>query len=96
MQGNVTNNVDTFKKLSEVYGVVLETVRELKIDYEIVPSVRWKSTLGIKGRVRADQKKAAQEYVINTYNIKPAQDTCDAICIGAHILKEVPKVEDFN
>lgn len=40
MQGNVTNNVDTFKKLSEVYGVVLETVRELKIDYEIVPSVR--------------------------------------------------------
>ena len=96
MQGNVTNNVDTFKKLSEVYGVVLETVRELKIDYEIVPSVRWKSTLGIKGRVRADQKKAAQEYVVNTYNIKPAQDTCDAICIGAHILKEVPKVEDFN
>ena len=98
MQGNVTNNVQTFKVLSEVFGVILETVRELNIDYDIVPSVTWKSTLGIKGRTRPEQKRNAQQYVLDTYKVKAIQDTCDAICIGAHILsnKKSPKVEDFN
>ena len=67
MQGNVTNNVQTFKVLSEVFGVILETVRELNIDYDIVPSVTWKSTLGIKGRTRPEQKRNAQQYVLDTY-----------------------------
>lgn len=98
MQGNITNNVQTFKVLSEVFGVILETVRELNIDYDIVPSVTWKSTLGIKGRTRPEQKRNAQQYVLDTYKVKAIQDTCDAICIGAHILsnKKSPKVEDFN
>lgn len=92
MQGNITNNVQTFKVLSEVFGVILETVRELKIDYEIVSSNTWKSTLGIKGRARAEQKRNAQQYVLDTYGVKAIQDTCDAICIGAHIIQK----EGFN
>lgn len=74
------------------------TVKEMGIDYEVVASSSWKSTLSIKGRNRAEQKRNAQEYVLNTYNLKVIQDTCDAICIGAHILSKnkSPKVEDFN
>ena len=87
MQGNVTNNVQTFKVLSEVFGVVSEALQEKKMKYTVVMSGTWKSTLGIKGRTRPEQKRNAQEYVLQTYNVKAIQDVCDAICIGAHVLK---------
>jgi len=87
MQGNVANNVQTFKVLSEVFGVIAETLQEKKMKYTIVMAGTWKSTLGIKGRTRPEQKKNAQEYVLKTYNVKAIQDVCDAICIGTHCLK---------
>lgn len=87
MQSNVTNNIQTFKALSEVFGVIQELITELGIKYTVVPSATWKSTLGIKGRTRPEQKRNAQEYVLNTYGVKAVQDVCDAICIGTHILK---------
>lgn len=87
MQGNVTNNVQTFKVLSEVFGVVQELITELGIKYTTVPSVTWKSTLGIKGRTRPEQKRNAQAYVLDKYGVKAVQDVCDAICIGTHILE---------
>ena len=88
MQGNVANNVQTFKVLSEVFGVISEVLQEKKMKYTVVMSGTWKSTLGIKGRTRPEQKRNAQEYVLQTYNVKAIQDVCDAICIGAHVLKK--------
>lgn len=86
LQGNVANNVQTFKTLAEVFGVIYELVTDLEIDHEAVLSSSWKSTLGIKGRTRPEQKKNAQTWVINTYGVKPSQDASDAICIGAHTI----------
>lgn len=82
MQNNVINNIVTFKTLAEVFGVIEELLVELGIPHEAVPSVTWKSKLGIKGRNRSEQKKAAQEYILSTFGIKPTQDEVDAICIG--------------
>jgi Holliday junction resolvasome RuvABC endonuclease subunit len=98
MQGNVTNNVQTFKILAEVFGVIYELVTDLDITHDAVLSSTWKSTLGIKGRTRPEQKKNAQTYVIDTYGVKPSQDASDAICIGAHILKHgcEPITENFD
>lgn len=90
MQGNITNNVQTFRVLAEVFGVIYELVTGLGIPHTAVLAGTWKSTLGIKGYARAEQKKNAQEYVLNTYGVKAIQDVCDAICIGAHILKKKP------
>lgn len=59
LQNNVVNNVDTFKKLAEVFGVVYELCVELKIPRTAVLASSWKSTLGIKGKDRAAQKRAA-------------------------------------
>ena len=87
LQNNVVNNVQTFKTLAEVFGVLYELAAERKIKNSAVLASSWKSTLGIKGRDRAAQKRAAQEYVVNTYSVKPTQDECDAICIGAHMVK---------
>lgn len=86
MQASVGNNVQTFKILAEVFGVILMLCTELKINYTIVSSNTWKSTLKIKGKKRSEQKKDAQRYVLENYGIKAIQDTVDAICIGAHMI----------
>lgn len=96
LQGNVPNNVQTFKVLSEVYGVILELVKELKIPCEIVHSSCWKSELNIKGSARAEQKRNAQLYVQKTYNLKATQDTCDAICIGQYVINNKNKNVGFD
>lgn len=82
LQTSVGNNVKTFKVLANVYGVVLETAIELNKKVIIIPSSTWKSQLMIKGKNRPEQKKNAQLFVINTYNVKSTQDESDAVCIG--------------
>lgn len=86
LQGQ-TNNVSTHKILAEVLGVLEELCAELKIPHEVIHSQTWKSVLSIKGRDRATQKRNAQIFVADTYNVKAAQDACDAICIGASYIK---------
>ena len=93
MQSQV-NNVSTFKVLAEIFGVTQEYLAEHKYGYQIVSSNTWKSKLGIKGRTRPEQKKNAQQYVLDNYNKKVSQDESDAICIGASIIKN--KKNDLN
>ena len=86
LQNNVVNNVDTFKKLAEVFGVFYETLTEMDVDFDIVPSASWKNKLGIKGSKREEQKRNASNWVISEYGVKPTQDECDAICIAAYVI----------
>lgn len=81
-------NVVTYKALAEVLGVLEELASELNMPYEIVPSSSWRSALNIGGRVRADQKKAAQDFVTKQYNKSVSQDESDAICIGTYIVQK--------
>lgn len=96
MDGQHINNVSTFKKLAEVFGVVWELGISLSLPTTPVLSGTWRSTLGIKGRTRPEQKRAAKEYVLNTYNKKATEDECDAICIGAHYIKQKNSVYDWS
>lgn len=84
LQGNVGNNVKTFKSLAQLQGVLIVLLEELNIPYEIVHSQVWKSSVGIKGKNRTEQKKKAQQYVLENYNIKATQDEADAVCIGTY------------
>ena len=95
LQNTVGNNVVTYKKLAYVQAILIQMFDELRLPYEIIASSSWKSTLSIKGRARAEQKKNAQIYVNTIYGIKAAQDECDAICIGTHYTK-LPSNEGFN
>jgi hypothetical protein len=54
LQTGLAGNVQTFKVLAEVYGVIHQLLDEKKIPYQVVPSVTWKSTLGIKGKNRQE------------------------------------------
>lgn len=87
-QENVINNVQTFKTLAEVLGVLYEYGIAAGLEPEIVLAGTWKKHLGIKGAKRADQKRNAQNYVIEHYQVKPTQDECDAICIGTYACRK--------
>lgn len=87
LQNNVGNNVQTFKVLAEVYGVLTEVFERYQIPAKSYISTHWKSVLNIKGRTRVEQKRNAQAYVLNTYGKKCTQDEADAICIGASVNK---------
>lgn len=86
LQSNVGNNVQTFKVLAEVYGVLTQLFDSLAIPARSYISTSWKSRLGIKGRTRTEQKRAAQAYVLDHFQTKCTQDEADAVCIGASIL----------
>ena len=88
LQASVGNNVQTFKKLAMIYGILQLILEEENIPYEIVSAATWKSVLHIQGRSRPEQKRSAQEFAQKTYNIKASQDTCDAICLAASLLKK--------
>lgn len=86
MQNNVVNNVQTFKILSEIYGVLQELVAELNIPYTIVSSNTWKSTMKIPKTKREEEKRRAQALVYQLFQVKATQDEADAICLGAHVI----------
>lgn len=87
MDGQYVNNVQTFKILAEVFGVLYELCVDLGKPVIAVLAGTWKSTLDIKGKTRPEQKRNAQLFVVDTYKIKPTQDECDAICIGTHYIR---------
>lgn len=77
-----------------VFGIVYELCVELQIPRTAILAATWKSKLGIKGKYRPDQKKDAQRFIKETYNIKCSQDECDAICIGTYIVNNNIKIEE--
>lgn len=96
MDGQKINNVATFKILAEVFGVCYELFTDMEIKNTPVLAGTWKSTLDIKGKTRPEQKRNAQKWVTTNYGITPTQDECDAICIGAHILKSNNSVYNWE
>lgn len=78
-------NIQTFKMLAFVQAVLLVQLYELGIKSHLVYASSWKSSCGIKGKNRAEQKRAAQEYILIKYGYKATQDESDAICLGEHI-----------
>lgn len=96
LQTNVQNNVQTFKVLAEVFGVIYELATEMGIKNRAVLAGTWKKHLGIKGRTRPEQKRNAQEYVKKTFLIQPTQDECDSICIGLYATSAEPEPADFD
>lgn len=86
LQQNVQNNVATFKTLAEFFGCVYELATEMKIPNTAVLAGTWKSTLGIAGKDRPTQKRNAQAFAQEKYQIKCTQDEADSICIGTHMI----------
>ena len=76
--------VEMYRALANLQGVLLDTLFEEKIDCALVYSSAWRKTLAIEASGRENKKKAAQDKVQSWYNIKCTQDEADAICIGKY------------
>jgi Holliday junction resolvasome RuvABC endonuclease subunit len=88
-------DVVTFKTLAWLQGTLLVDLYGKQVKTRVFFSTEWKKTCGVKGAGRTEQKRNAQKYVADTFNIKATQDECDAICLGKHALAEDDKVVNW-
>lgn len=95
LQDNIGNNIQTFKALACIYGIVEELLTELKIPHSSMASSTWKSVLHIEGKARAEQKKNAASYVKINYKVEDIQDISDAICIGTAYIQTTKSAWDI-
>lgn len=77
--------VELYRALAQLQGVLLDVIFENCIDHDLVYSGVWRKYCGInEGTGRENKKKAAQDKVKTWYNIDCTQDEADAICIGKY------------
>ena len=84
VNGNKETGIKTFKVLAEVFGVVYELLTERKIKNSSVLPIKWKAHFKIAGKGRSQEKKMAQAYALNNYNIKCTEDEADSLCIALY------------
>lgn len=91
--------VDTFQKLAWVQGAIISVLEEWDVKYKIIYASEWRKSCDfLKGndKHRNEQKKIAQQWVKDTYNLKCTQDEADAICIGVHATLQNEEVYDWS
>ena len=77
--------VEMYRILANLQGVILDTLFENKIPFQLAYSTEWRKFCGVgEGRGRENKKRQAQEKVESWYNQKCTQDEADAICIGKY------------
>lgn len=77
-------NVNTFKLLSALLGVLQVAIEERGIQYEIVHVMTWRAKNQIHTRNRTEAKRMAQTLIEELYGVKATQDECEAILIGRY------------
>lgn len=89
--GNNQYQVETYRVLANLQGVLIDTLFEQSIDHDLVSVNTWRNYCNVgDGKGRENKKKQAQEKVKLWYGQDCTQDEADAICIGkyfAHIIK---------
>ena len=79
------NNVSIFQKLAWLQGAIIESCWKINMPVELSRPSEWRAACNLlKGqdKHRENQKKIAQQWVMNQFGKKCTQDEADAICIG--------------
>ena len=80
-----TPQVELYRALSNLQGVLVDTIFEACIDHELVYSTVWRKYCNVGDGVgRENKKKQAQDKVKLWYDQDCTQDEADAICIGKY------------
>lgn len=89
--GNNQAQVETYRVLANLQGVLIDTLFEACVDHDLVYATTWRNYCNVgNGTGRENKKRQAQEKVKLWYNQDCTQDEADAICIGkyfVHLLK---------
>lgn len=85
-------NVETYRVLANLQGVLIDTIFEACIDHDLAYSTEWRKYCGVgEGTGRENKKKQAQDKVKLWYNQNCTQDEADAICIGKYFVSLLKK-----
>jgi len=84
-------NPQTVIMLSKLLGAIEVMLLDECKEYEIVNANTWRSTLGIKGKNRNEQKNNSRGYVQEKFNVNVEEDVAEAICIGEYGRKQQEK-----
>ena len=103
--GQKPQNVDTFKKLCKLLGILEAYAIEKGISFKTVNSSEWRKSVGIKGKKREDKKRNAINYVerlgIDLNNILKKHkisnkelydrktDLADSVCMCIYGMKKI-------
>ena len=89
--GHGQYQVEMYRTLANLQGVLIDTIFEASIDHDLVYSSTWRNYCNVgDDKGRENKKKAAQEKIKLWYDQDCTQDEADAICIGkyfVHVLK---------
>ena len=78
--------VEMYRILANLQGVLVDTLFENQIQHELVYSSEWRKYCGVgDGKGRENKKRQAQEKVESWYHQKCTQDEADAICLGKYL-----------
>lgn len=97
-------NVDTFKKLNKLLGILENLADEKNYDYDTKSASEWRSPLKIKGKKRDEKKANAIKFVkkigINLDNYvddyERKTDVADSICMCIYKMKQLGIITRYN
>ena len=90
--GSSQFQVETYRVLANLQGVLIDTAFEACIDHDLVYVSEWRKYCGVgEGVGRENKKKQAQDKVKLWYNQNCTQDEADAICIGKYFVSILKK-----
>ena len=89
--GGYAMGVTTFEALARLQGILLISLYDLKIDYEVVHTSVWRQHCGVKGKTRAEKKQSIRKLVKEWYDITATEDEADAIGIGKYFAENGTK-----
>lgn len=88
--GNNQYQVETYRVLANLQGVLIDAAFEKSIDHDLVYSTEWRQYCGVGGGTgRENKKKQAQAKVKLWYGLDCTQDEADAICIGKYFCNKI-------
>lgn len=88
-------NASTFQLLAQLQGMLILFAEKTGRAHSTYYSSAWKSTCGVKGKKRAEQKAGAHLFCEEKFGVSPKeiQDACDALCLGFHHFEILKKVK---
>lgn len=83
----------TYKTLAHLQGVVIDTLFDNKIPFQIISPSTWREHCKVKGKTSPDKKKSMQRKVKEQFDISVTNDEADAIGIGKYMADTLIKWE---
>ncbi len=89
-------NPQTFKILSRLQGVFINSAFLYDIKTELVMPVTWRGGLNVGDKKRAVLKEKAIKFVKKMYNVIVSEDEAEAICMGHYFMTYILKNDFFG